>query len=265
MIRSILLGLLVAGCSGRWAFVEENDYFTALNNDNSYTQGVELSREHENRRVGMSQRIYTPASKRLSPAPQDQRPYAATIVADIADRGHWQNDTRLTKGARGGVIGPSALGQEAQCGVHALLGQYCPAGWGDQIRDELTGSLYAKVEHRGTQELWALSGERLAELHLEAGTLWSGIKSSTRMRWELGPFYFWAGPGAMLVLRDITLDGNTFRDSRSVKKEWLVSELSMGLGVDAGTSIEWFLTLRTPEFKGQGVYHFGGIKIAWGK
>lgn len=267
MIRATILALLLCACSGRWQFAEENDYFTALNNDNSYTQGVELSREHENQRVSMAQRIYTPASKRVSPAPPDQRPYAATIIAGVEQQTPWASDnTRGRLGIRGGVVGPWALGQEAQCGVHAILGQYCPAGWSDQVGNEPVASLSANVEQRGTSDLLGLYGIRLSRLEVEAGTLWSGIRSSSRWTWQAGPVYYFAGPGAQIVLRDVTLDGNTWGKSASIKKEWLVSELFMGLGGSYhGTGLEWFLSIKSPEFKGQGVYHYGGIRITWGK
>lgn len=266
MIRGAFLALLLAGCSGRWQFVEENDYFTALNNDNSYTQGVELSREHEGSRVAIAQRIYTPASKRVSPAPSDQRPYAGTIIVDYSSIGFWENYSRITYGIRTGIVGPSALGREAQCGVHAILGQYCPAGWSDQIKDEPVASLYAKVEHRGSSDLYGLVGQRLSTLEVEAGTLWAGLRSGTRWQWSAGPLYYFAGPGLLLVLRDVTLDGNTFERSASIDKKLIVSELRGGIGANTKTlGFEWFVAIRSPEFAGQGSYNYGGIKITWGK
>ena len=54
------------------------------------------------------------------------------------------------------------------------------------------------------------------------------------------------------VARDLFLDGNTFRRSRSVNKEYLVADVSVGLGLIAGP---WQLTFtqarRTREFQKQ--------------
>ena len=44
-------------------------------------------------------------------------------------------------------------------------------------------------------------------------------------------FSVYGGAMANLVLRDITLDGNTFKDSPSVDKEWFVPAAGVGLTV----------------------------------
>jgi len=77
-------------------------------------------------------------------------------------------------------------------------------------------------------------------------------------------FAFGAADGRA-VARDIFLDGNTFRASRSVNKQPLVADLSSGVGVIAGP---WQLTYtqvwRTPEFKTQhGDYnYFGSVSLS---
>ena len=77
-------------------------------------------------------------------------------------------------------------------------------------------------------------------------------------------FVFGAADGRA-VARDIFLDGNTFRSSRSVTKEPFVADLSAGAGVIAGP---WQLTYtqvwRTREFKSQhGRYNnFGSVTLS---
>ena len=67
------------------------------------------------------------------------------------------------------------------------------------------------------------------------------------------------------VARDIFLDGNTFRDSRSVNKEPFVADISAGIGLIAG---RWQATYtqvrRTREFKTQqGNYdQFGSVTLS---
>ncbi len=65
------------------------------------------------------------------------------------------------------------------------------------------------------------------------------------------------------VLRDITLDGNTFESSHSIKKHRWVSDLGLGFSWRSG---QWKVTmaryLRTREFTGQkDVSAFGGITV----
>jgi lipid A 3-O-deacylase len=67
------------------------------------------------------------------------------------------------------------------------------------------------------------------------------------------------------VLRDIFLDGNTFRDSHSVDKRHLVGDISLGLGM---VHRRWKLSLarvwRSQEYEGQREPHkFGSISLSY--
>jgi lipid A 3-O-deacylase len=65
-------------------------------------------------------------------------------------------------------------------------------------------------------------------------------------------WYAFAGIDARVVGRDIFLDGNTWRDSRSVDKETLVSDASLGLALIMPRA--WLTatyTLRSKEFTTQ--------------
>ena len=77
-------------------------------------------------------------------------------------------------------------------------------------------------------------------------------------------FLFGAADGRA-VARNIFLDGNTFRESRSVPKEAFVADLSAGVGLIAGG---WQLTYsqvwRTREFKAQQDFYnqFGSFTLS---
>jgi hypothetical protein len=68
-----------------------------------------------------------------------------------------------------------------------------------------------------------------------------------------------------LVLRDIFLDGNTFRDSHSVDKETFVADLVGGIALTYGRfKVNYALVLRTPEFKQREDKHtFGAINVSY--
>jgi hypothetical protein len=76
----------------------------------------------------------------------------------------------------------------------------------------------------------------------------------TRSRSTVGPFgmHFFMTFDARWVLYDITLDGNTFRDSHSVDKKPLVADAGYGLALTKG---RWKFALaryhRSREFEGQ--------------
>jgi hypothetical protein len=266
-IWAALIVLLTACAPGKYSLIEENDLFTAFNSDSDYTQGATLEHENAERRIAIAQKIYTPTSKKLETPLSNERPYSGLLYAEREVFQPREGETQTSYTIVGGLVGPYALGEEAQCGVHKIIGQYCPYGWDSQLSTELVGTLKAKIAHRGSQELWLLSGLTQSTLEAGIGTLWTGVRSQTLVRWEAGPIYYYAGPALEIVLRDITLDGNTFESSPSVDKEVLVSELRAGVGAEwRGYGLEWFIAIRSPSFKTQGTsYNYGGIKISFAK
>ena len=67
------------------------------------------------------------------------------------------------------------------------------------------------------------------------------------------------------VARDITLDGNTFRDSHSIPKESFVLDYSLGIGLGGtGWQLTYSQASRSQEFKGQdGWQNFGSLSFSW--
>jgi len=68
-----------------------------------------------------------------------------------------------------------------------------------------------------------------------------------------------------LVVRDIFLDGNTFRESHSVHKKPFVSDLAAGIALQfRNVMLTWTQILRTKEFRGQENEHsFGAIALSF--
>jgi hypothetical protein len=65
-------------------------------------------------------------------------------------------------------------------------------------------------------------------------------------------WYLFAGANGEAVLRNITLDGNTFRHSPSVDKKPLVGDLTAGLALFFGRSrLSYTYVVRSKEFDGQ--------------
>lgn len=67
------------------------------------------------------------------------------------------------------------------------------------------------------------------------------------------------------VARDIFLDGNTFQDSHSVDKKYLVGDVSLGLGL---IHRRWKFSLarvwRSKEYDGQQEPHkFGSVSLSY--
>jgi hypothetical protein len=65
-------------------------------------------------------------------------------------------------------------------------------------------------------------------------------------------WYLFAGIEGRAVARNIFLDGNTFRGSRSVDKKHLVGDLQIGFVLDwSGLRLGYTHVLRTREFQTQ--------------
>jgi hypothetical protein len=65
-------------------------------------------------------------------------------------------------------------------------------------------------------------------------------------------FSVYGGALANLVLRDITLDGNTFKDSPSVDKEWFVPAAGVGMAVgNRRFQVSFAYIFWGKEFEGQ--------------
>jgi len=138
---------------------EENDFFIPHKNDNQYTQGAEISYIHpfldangnmEREIYGINQKIYTPDNINISNPQPNDRPYCATLTGtyEIWNKSNYIiNDETMRQIFEIGVLGPAALGEQAQNGVHNLLtrlGDYNnPAmGWRYQLKNEAIINYY---------------------------------------------------------------------------------------------------------------------------
>jgi lipid A 3-O-deacylase len=90
-----------------------------------------------------------------------------------------------------------------------------------------------------------------------------GSQQARRARiFDLGVYLFARADGRV-VARNIFLDGNTFRDSASVERRWLVADLSAGASLNyKNTKLTYALDYRTEEFVGQKAGElFGSITV----
>ena len=107
-----------------------NDYFAAT--DYYFTQGTYLGLDGERWGVFVGQEGFTPTDLSDPNIRPLDRPYAGTFyVGARARRGAFTYDALL------GVIGPAALGEEQQSGIHRAIDDEIPQGWRHQIRNGL--------------------------------------------------------------------------------------------------------------------------------
>ncbi|MEM9080892.1 MAG: lipid A deacylase LpxR family protein [Verrucomicrobiota bacterium] len=209
----------------------------------------------------------------------DDRPYAGYLFVEVG----WERRGRTRFGGwlsvptrdrviwTAGVVGPAALGEEAQSWWHEIFDGVEPEGWRFQLDNE-------PVVNVAMERLWLLgkswaNGMRVDVMPMvgfDAGTVRSALNVGLEGRvgmGEIGEFllpsmgqgggfgwYVYAGAEGNLVARDIFLDGNTFSSSHEVDRAVAVGEIRAGIGVQSD-SVEARLgwARRSVEFSEQDI------------
>jgi hypothetical protein len=240
--------------------------------------------------IGLGQSIFTPVDIDQNPAPPDQHPYAGwlyvqMLLGTIQDRsdGFFPRYADLYE-LEFGMVGPSALGRQAQRGIHQLLNAPDPQGWDSQLHDEFAFAVsyerrwsslryFTDVVPGGLEAVLSPSvGATLGTLRTEAR---AGATAQIGYRilnaYEIGPprvrpalsgaGYFehqpfswslFAGFQARGVARNLFLDGNTYRDSARVDKNEFVVDGQAGLTLQVGdVRLAYTYVTRTEEFETQ--------------
>ena len=301
----------------------ENDLFA--NTDQYYTSGVQLTYLTKDveamelpdglRKVGkliplfrhegytnnigllIGQQIFTPADTQATALIRNDRPYAGWLFGGLTL--HHKNTVNLhVLEVRAGIVGPDAMGEAAQNGVHALRELDTAKGWKNQLHNEPGAVVTYEYRRRcvatSPQSLFGadlipvirVSGgnvltEAAASINLRAGFNLPRDFHGNRMRTtgfaippkdgQGGPrspwsVYIFAGSESRCVAHNIFLDGNTYRDSHNVKREPFVGEVEAGVGLMYKSARLTYTQIhRTREFHGQrGDYHsFGSVSFSW--
>ena len=250
---------------------------------NRHLQAIQPSGfEQQNMVVSFSHAIFTPTDFSRSDLIPDDRPYAAGLMVGLGYNA--RNGDRLqTTQLRLGLIGPSARGEQVQNGVHHVVGAHRFEGWRNQLHDEPVFMLQHERMRRfagseggdrgwdaivhyggalGTFATFANAGVevryglRLPDDFGSTPLRPAGENTAPRGQARPGSAWRWHGfltADARGVLRDITLDGNTWRNSHRVDKRPWVAYVGGGFALMKGS---WKFALAryysTREFETQG-------------
>ncbi|PIR37776.1 MAG: hypothetical protein COV35_08370 [Alphaproteobacteria bacterium CG11_big_fil_rev_8_21_14_0_20_39_49] len=294
----------------------ENDLFGA-GTDQNYTSGIRLSWFELGKKppgvtenlekifpwleindvtsvsYSIGQGMYTP--DRIDKVAQDDsdRPWAAFLygsMAMVTIKDNYVDDYEVTLG----VIGPLALGEEGQKGVHKLIESPEPKGWDNQLKNE--PGLILAWQRRWPEALSAELGNYVAAIEphfgFSLGNVYTyantgGIVKFSHKNNRLqdkpllvkpsmpGTGYFptpakfdwqlFAGLEGRAIARNIFLDGNTFADSHSIDKEYFVLDASAGVSFTVGNArISYTTVYRTKEFEDQNKDSiFGAVSVGY--
>lgn len=230
--------------------------------------------------VAIGQQMYTPEDLSASTLIEDDRPYAGWLYGSLAiasirvDHEELRRrDTKSEVKLQLGVVGPAAMGEEVQKWVHDLIGEEEPMGWDNQLSNEPGFVLSARRDYRllfGKILGWEY--DSIGHMSASLGNVLTQMTTGNVIRF--GPsvsrdwpgkivqpealllgeghfdYHFFAGVDGRLVLRDIFLDGNTFKDSHSVDKEPTVADFVAGISARwKNVDLTFSIVARTDEFE----------------
>lgn len=250
--------------------------------------------------ISLGQIIYTPEDYQAYNLIEDDRPYAGYLYLGFAY--HTRNEDRLdTVEINLGMVGPSAQGELAQDSIHNIRDIEKFNGWDNQLSDEPTLQLIYEQKRRFFKHKLPLGLEQDFITHAGGGLgnvgIYANIGGEYRFGWELPEDFGTSAvrpggdnsaPGkgdirlrksskliyglhgfvsldARAVAHDIFLDGNTWKDSHSVDKEYFVTDISVGASVLIGDwKLSYAQVYRTREFKEQPKSHeYGSLSISY--
>lgn len=262
------------------------------------TSFIPAFRHGDSYRVSYSlgQNMYTPSDISVPDLLPNDRPYAGWLYAGLgfvtrntfADDDQRAHDRIDNLEFNIGMVGPWSGAELAQESWHKLFGFGKPRGWDNQLRNEPGIVLqYERIWQFRSDSLLAkgLGLEFAPSVGGAVGNVYTHAAAGLRFRLgsnlpeDYGPprirpslpgsdyfvpkerrlgFYLFAGVEGRVVLRNIFLDGNTFRDSHSVNKKRFVGDLTVGAAVVTPRKgflppcrISYTYIFRTKEFDGQ--------------
>lgn len=307
---AILIGCLVPlhGFSqsrnfrNEFGFRSDNDAYLAIGQDRYYTNGLfitfrhalKMPEEKENKmakkiwEAEVGQYMYNAQSGYMPDVRYVDRPFAAYLYGAFKYNWYLQDEEIFQVSGSAGMIGPNALGEDAQKLLHKIAGFYDVNGWDYQI----TNSLEANASFSYIRLLTRTSGNVDFSLHGEAdlGTTFSGASVGILFRaGKINPLFnsvatnsrisnsaadapsekelfFYTQPLLHFVAYDATLQGGLFNNNKGPvtyrpNRLAFSQELGVKYGGDRWT-VGFGLVFQTKEEKAQVHAHqYGSISL----
>jgi lipid A 3-O-deacylase len=260
---------------------------------------INVPNSQHNIGVVVGQQTYTPKDTQTRDLIVDDRPYAGWLYGGLAFIS--KNEISLdTLEFQIGVVGPASQAEEAQKFVHDLRDIPAPKGWDNQLENEpgvalvyarkhrllrstnptgwgydviahgggVLGNVYTYLNTGGEVRFgWNVPGDYGTSIIRPGGdtnapTSVNDPRLASHRKFGI---YVFSSLSGRLVLRDIFLDGNTFQDSHSVDKKYVVGDVVAGLSIaTGGWKFSYAQAWRSREFDGQDrIHNFGSISASY--
>ena len=237
--------------------------------------------------LAIGQNIYTPEDTKDTELIENDRPYAGFTYFEMGLSGKDRRKMSSWELVLG-IVGPHSYAEDTQKAVHEWNGWESPAGWDNQLKDEPVLNLLFTQRYKLAYETpggkWGC--DLIPVWGIGLGNLYTGAQAGTQLRfgWNLPEdfgtslirpgtdtnamlgsdgrsaldrlgrisLHLFIGVDSFYLLRNLTLDGNTYQESHSVDKEPLVTSFMVGLGLTfTRFKISFAHVYQTKEFKGQ--------------
>lgn len=225
----------------------------------------------------IGQDIFTPGDTDDPNLISNDRPYAAWLYYSVGYHAIIKETPEapaqsFVAEVSAGMVGPSAQGEFAQNRWHDMINVPRAQGWKNQLRDE--PGLMLTVERR-----LRLPVNRHMDILPRAALVLGNVRThgsvggAVRLGWDLPKdfgadlirpaagdvgmtkkfgFYGFVAADTRLVLRNIFLDGNTWKDSHSVHSKHVTWDLNAGISLNwPRFRLVYTQNYRAKEFSGQ--------------
>ncbi len=256
-----------------------------------------LQESQSNFSASLGQQIFTPSDTGAVDPILNDRPYAAWLYVGLAANFKDEFRNHVLE-LDLGYIGPEAGGESFQNGYHKMIGEELAHGWKNQLGSEPA----VQLSYQQRQKYHTLSNEKykkyfdvipvfgggfgnvsintylgvLARLGnnlpdnfgptRSSGSEGDGFVEAGLKTWRDTSYYGFAGARGIVVLRNIFLDGNSFKyNGPHVHKKYFVGETEVGLGGQFyAWNFTWSFITRTPEFDERNEFNsFASIAISY--
>ena len=247
--------------------------------------------------LSIGQNMYTPKDTSRQDLIEDDRPYAGWTYFGVAF--HSKSGRRLdSMEIQLGIVGPESFAEQTQKFVHSARGIDRPNGWDNQLKNEPGLNIIYERKWRLFEAKQGLGFDTITHLGGSVGNVstYANTGIEARFGWNIPSdfgvslirpagetnapvdeqdprffgirgfsLHFFVSVDGRAVLRDISLDGNTFTDSHSVDKKHFVADIAAGISVIFYRfKLSYAQVFRTKEFKGQQNEHtFGSITFSF--
>ena len=234
-------------------------------------------------------KLYTPKDLNESALIVDDRPYAGYMYLQSALH-QVKDNSLISLTTQIGIVGPSSKMESVQKIIHDLIGSPYPNGWSNQIQDELIIQInFSQKEYYKLEDIYGYDAVLMPEYGFELGNASTKAYTTALFRWgknvpkDFGAFlidntstskiplnikkedkkkwryYLNFSLKANAIARNIFLDGNSFKESHSVEKNYLSLDIGYGLSFAyKDFSFDYLRRHATKEFKLQDEYYSYG-------